>query len=87
MKKSKFLQLNYRDLAEGFAAALVGGFLTAVMATIERGDLPTLPELKQAGHVALIAAIGMLLRQLLQNSEGQKLKRERKTTYNEKSTQ
>lgn len=76
MKRSKFLHLNYKDLLEGFAAALVGGFLTAILATIESGELPTLAELKQAGHVALIAAIGMLLRQLLQNSQGEKLKRE-----------
>ena len=55
--KSKFLTLDTKDAINGFVVAFLSAALTAVLATLDSGALPTLAELKSAGIIGLTAGL------------------------------
>ena len=69
--KSAFLNLNGKDLLNGFVVAFLSTALTGIIATLDSGVLPTLVELKAAGLVGLTSGLSYLLKNLLTNSDGE----------------
>lgn len=74
--KSSFLKLDTQDLVKGFVVAFLSAALTGLVATLDSGALPTLPELKQSIIVGLTAGLSYLLKNLLTNSQDELLKKE-----------
>lgn len=74
--KSKFLSLDTKDAINGFVVAFLGAALSAILATLDSGALPTLAELKSAGIVGLTAGLSYLIKNVLTNSKGELVKPE-----------
>ena len=79
--KSKFLTLDTKDAINGFVVAFLSAALTAVLATLDSGTLPTLAELKSAGIIGLTAGLSYLIKNVLTNSNGELVKAEKWGTY------
>lgn len=75
--KSKFLSLDTKDAINGFVVAFLSAALTAVLATLDSGTLPTLAELKSAGIIGLTAGLSYLIKNVLTNSNGELVKAEK----------
>ena len=75
--KSKFLTLDTKDAVNGFVVAFLSAALTAVLATLDSGTLPTLAELKSAGIIGLTAGLSYLIKNVLTNSNGDLVKAEK----------
>ncbi len=75
--KSKFLTLDKKDAINGFVVAFLSAALTAVLATLDSGALPTLAELKSAGIIGLTAGLSYLIKNVLTNSNGELVKAEK----------
>ena len=75
--KSKFLTLDTKDAVNGFIVAFLSAALTAVLATLDSGTLPTLAELKSAGIIGLTAGLSYLIKNVLTNSNGELVKAEK----------
>lgn len=75
--KSKFLSLDTKDAINGFIVAFLSAALTAVLATLDSGTLPTLAELKSAGIIGLTAGLSYLIKNVLTNSNGELVKAEK----------
>lgn len=75
--KSKFLTLDTKDAVNGFLVAFLSAALTAVLATLDSGTLPTLAELKSAGIIGLTAGLSYLIKNVLTNSNGDLVKAEK----------
>ena len=75
--KSKFLTLDTKDAVNGFVVAFLSAALTAVLATLDSGTLPTLAELKSAGIIGLTAGLSYLIKNVLTNSNGELVKAEK----------
>lgn len=75
--KSKFLTLDTKDAINGFIVAFLSAALTAVLATLDSGTLPTLAELKSAGIIGLTAGLSYLIKNVLTNSNGELVKAEK----------
>lgn len=75
--KSKFLTLDTKDAINGFVVAFLSAALTAVLATLDSGTLPTLAELKSAGIIGLTAGLSYLIKNVLTNSNGELVKAEK----------
>lgn len=75
--KSKFLTLDTKDAINGFVVAFLSAALTAVLATLDSGALPTLAELKSAGIIGLTAGLSYLIKNVLTNSNGELVKAEK----------
>ena len=75
--KSKFLTLDTKDAVNGFIVAFLSAALTAVLATLDSGTLPTLAELKGAGIIGLTAGLSYLIKNVLTNSNGELVKAEK----------
>lgn len=77
MKLSIFGQLNWRDAINGFIVAFFAASLTGIINILDGGHLPLLPELKSAGIIGLTAGLSYLLKNVLTNSTGEILKKEK----------
>lgn len=75
--KSKFLSLDTKDAINGFVVAFLSAALTAVLATLDSGALPTLTEVKSAGIIGLTAGLSYLIKNVLTNSNGELIKSEK----------
>lgn len=75
--KSKFLSLDTKDAINGFVVAFLSAALTAVLATLDSGALPTLAEVKSAGIIGLTAGLSYLIKNVLTNSNGELIKSEK----------
>ena len=76
---SNFGKLNLFDLGKGLIVAVIGAVLTAVLAIVQSGTLPTLADLQKIGIVALTVGISYLLKNLFTNGDGQPLKKDAPT--------
>ena len=79
--KSKFLTLDTKDAVNGFVVAFLSAALTAVLATLDSGALPTVAELKSAGIIGLTAGLSYLIKNVLTNSNGELVKAEKWGIY------
>lgn len=77
--KSKFLNLNFKDLAKGLLTAVIVAVITYLYEVIGTGDFTTI-DWKVVGTTALIAAVGYLFKNLVTNSEGTPFKTEAAVT-------
>lgn len=75
--KSKFLSLDTKDAINGFVVAFLSAALTAVLATLDSGALPTLAEVKSAAIIGLTAGLSYLIKNVLTNSNGELIKSEK----------
>ena len=78
MNKSNFGSINWRDILHGFFIVFISASLTGLIQTLEASQLPTLADVKTHIIVGLTAGVTYILKQLLQNSSGQLLKKEDK---------
>lgn len=74
--KSKFLSIGFRDIIHGFIMAFATAFVTGIIATLESGLLPTIPELQKAGVYGLTVGLIYLSKKLVTNSNDEFLKKE-----------
>jgi len=77
MNKSTFLSLNLRDLMNGFIVAFLATALTSVITTLDTGAFPSIAEIKSAVVIGLTAGISYVLKNVLENSQGQLLKKDK----------
>ena len=61
---SEFLKLNSNDFWKGLIVAMISAALTALLATMEAGGLPTGAQLKTIGIVALTSGVAYLTKNL-----------------------
>jgi hypothetical protein len=73
---SSFLNLNKRDLINGFIVAFLATALAGVIASLEAGNLPSMAELQAGAILGIKAAAAYLLKNLFTNSNDQLLKGE-----------
>ena len=73
--KSKFLNLNLKDLGKGLLTAVIVAVITYLYEVLGTGNLTSI-DWKTVGITALIAGVGYLFKNLVTNSEGQPLKTE-----------
>jgi ABC-type uncharacterized transport system permease subunit len=85
MSKSKFFDLNWRDLFRGLVVTVFTGFLTAVLEILQSQKLPTSLQIKAAAISAATAGVAYLLKNLLTNSKDQFGSREPPTTTDQKT--
>lgn len=74
--KSSFGKINARDIVHAFIITFLTTALTGVVQSLDSGVLPTLANLKQAGILGLTAGLSYAIKVLLENSNGQILKKE-----------
>lgn len=72
---STFLSLNLQDLIKGLIMAVLGTVLTIVYDVVQTGSLTF--DWKQIATAAATTAIAYLLKNLVSNSAGQFLKKEK----------
>ena len=77
MNKSTFLSLNLRDLINGFIIAFLATALTSVIATLDTGAFPSIVEIKSSVVIGLTAGISYILKNVLENSKGELLKKDK----------
>jgi hypothetical protein len=76
--KSSFGKFNWRDLLHGFVVAFLTASCTGLLETINSGHLPTIVSIKVHAQIGLTAGIGYVLKVVLENSNGQLLKKDEK---------
>lgn len=76
--KSKFLNLNWKDLSRGLLIAFLTAILTGVINILDTGAVFTWTTLKPVLIAAVSAALSYLLKCLATNSQDQMFKREPK---------
>lgn len=75
MNKSTFLSLNLRDLARGFAMAVISALLTGIAQPLLSGKID-ITTLKTIGLVALGSGVSYLIKNGLTNSDDKFMKSE-----------
>ncbi len=75
--RSKKFTISIRDGIHGLITAAFAAPAAAILDCVNKGSLPTIPDIKQYGYVALVAGVGYIVKQYLSNSEG-KIKKEPK---------
>lgn len=76
--KSNFLNLNWKDIAKGFVVAVVMAILTGVYTGIQANQFPvTWNDWRIILIASLGAGIAYLLKNLVSNSGGEILKKEK----------
>lgn len=76
MVRSTFLSLNLRDLLKGLLMAVLSAVITYAYEAIQAGVVFDVEFLKSMGMVSLSTVLAYLLKNLLDNSQGQFLKKE-----------
>lgn len=74
MKQSKLGLLNLKDLLKGLILAVITAVLTASLQMLT--NVPPAIDFKQIGVVAIISAMGYILKQLSTNNEGELMKKD-----------
>ncbi|MFA5158619.1 MAG: hypothetical protein WC451_05555 [Patescibacteria group bacterium] len=72
MKKSKFLRVNFRDIAKGILTSIIGAVITGGYQAIESGNL----DFKSIAISAGIAGLSYVGKNVLENSDGKLLMKE-----------
>lgn len=81
MKRSKFLNLSFRDLAKGFFMAIIGAVLTGIYTLINEGAEINFQNIKPILLVGLASGIGYLMKNLFTNSNDIIFKKEKNETF------
>ena len=76
MNSSNFGKINWRDVLHGFIVAFTTASLTGLVQSLEAGTLPNIQAVKTHVIIGLTAGISYLLKQILQNNNGQLLKKD-----------
>lgn len=76
MKLSSFGTLNLRDALNGFVVAFLAAALTALVDTLNKGQLPAVGDLKAIAIIGLTAGLSYIVKNLFSNSQGELLTKE-----------
>jgi hypothetical protein len=71
MKKSKFLNLDTRDLIKGVIVTVASTAITGLVTVLNSGTMPTVMQLKGIGIAGLSAGLAYLLKNFFTNSNDQ----------------
>jgi hypothetical protein len=74
MSKSKLGQINLRDAFHGFVVAFLTASLTGIIESLDSGHLPSLASVKVHALGGLTAGLAYIIKQFLQNDNGQLIK-------------
>ena len=74
--RSKFLNIDYKDLAKGFVTSFFTAVLTAIVVVINTGTIPTNLEFIGILKIAFLSGIAYLIKNLFTNSEDDFLTKE-----------
>lgn len=66
---SKQFSLNIQDLGKGLIVAVLSAGLTALLAVLNNGGMPTVQDLKTVGLVSVTAGISYLIKNFLQPAQ------------------
>jgi hypothetical protein len=72
--KSGLFKLNWKDVVKGFVVAFISSILTAVVATLQGGGLPSPEEFKTVLIVGLGSGVAYLIKNLFTNDKDEILK-------------
>lgn len=67
--QSNLFKLNLRDIGHAFLITFLGTFLTAAVAILDAGSLPTLSQLGAAAVVGLTSGVSYIIKKFFTNSE------------------
>lgn len=78
-KKNKIMfgTINWADFGKGIIVAFLTTFLAIIGQAVEAGSLPTLAQIKMAALAGATAGVGYIVKNLLSNSEGKFLQKEK----------
>lgn len=68
---SQLYSLDLRDVAKSLIVAIITAFLSAVLAMMQAGGLPTWEGLQQAVVMSIMAGVSYLVKNFLTNSQGE----------------
>lgn len=80
MKNSSLLSLNWQDLVKGLLVMFLTIFLGSILTVLQSGALPTFVALRENAYIALVATLAYFVKNLLSNSDGKFLRKQRKVT-------
>lgn len=83
MKLSSFLQVNLRDVVNGFLIAFLTAFLSSLVTVLETGHLPVWDQLKTFLLLGVTAGVSYVVKNIFSNSQGELLKKDPTPTVNE----
>ncbi len=77
MERSKFLNLNLRDLLKSLILAVITAVITFIYGALQAGTLFEPGTFKKVGLVALAALLAYLVKNVFTNTQGEILKPEK----------
>lgn len=78
--RSDFFSLNWRDFGKGLFLAVLTAVLTYIWGVIQTEDFTAI-DWKVVGSTALVTVVSYLLKNLVTNSEGEVLTKEKEIRY------
>ena len=77
MQLSKFGSINMRDAVNGFLITFLTASLNGIVQTLDAGQFPTLEQVKADALVGVTAGLSYLIKNFLQNQNGELLKKDK----------
>lgn len=76
MAQSNFGKISWRDLLHGFIVSFLSASLTRIIELLDKGALPGTASIKTYAIIGFTAGLSYVLKNFLQNSNGELLKKD-----------